>query len=485
VHKAACCMLHACTVINHGVLRAWILFDFAVSMNSGQFVVAGAGGMGPGGPAHATTIASLVGLPNELLHKIFTHLSNRNLLTLAAVCHRLHPLALSTYFSAHGIDPDSLLSSPTLCFTSKRMAALPGFLRMLTRPHVKSIRFVWYGSRPEYVIVREVSRVARWIKMFDDLEELDLEFKDVGFGHLVDMMDFGIPRYPLVGFGAWANALMELLGEIACSPCKRLNIHDTLFNCWPNPTPPSSHAIRRMSKNSRSRTFTGLRSLSLDCSCLFKSEDLIGWTISTLNRSSATLTTLSIVGHCISTRCLALMLPLLCLPLLSNLSISASSLQFSDLVDFLRRHTAITVLQLLNGKLLMDDSPTPSWSLPRLRMLCATAEYVYHLLRGHGRSRFPELDSISIEPKEYDKSRAQNTEKALRAVSQFHGIWGAIARKNKRLNVSITVYAETEGYPNLSTSRYAWPYSRPEIRLHRVDSRHPAQVNHTLRAVAD
>jgi len=189
-HAQVACWRRSGTFIYHGVLEAWILFDFsAFIMNSGHFVV---GGMGPGTPAHATMIASLAGLPNEL-HKIFTSLSTGNLLTLAAVCHRLHLIALSTYLSAHGIDLESLLSSPTLVLTSKQMNALPGLLTMLTRPRAKSVRFVWYGSRPEYTIVDEVSHVARWIEMLDDLEQLDLDFRDVGWGHLVDMSYYGTP----------------------------------------------------------------------------------------------------------------------------------------------------------------------------------------------------------------------------------------------------------------------------------------------------
>jgi hypothetical protein len=473
-------------------------------MNSGVVVV---GGMGPGTPAHAATVASLVGLPNELLHKIFTYLSNLDLLALAATCHRLHLIALSTYFSAHGVDPDSLLSSPNLVLTSEQMPALPGLLCMLIRPRVKSIHFIWYGSRPEFAIVREVSRVARWIKMLDDLEELDLDFKGVSFGDLVDMIDFGIARYPVVGFGVWSLALMELLGEIARSPCQRLYIHDTRYNCWPDPiprsSPPAISYVSSMSETSRPRTFknvkqsfydvfrprnaraapspnpavraegeqdgsSGLQSLHLDCSFLFKSSDLIEWTISTLARSSATLTTLAIVDHGISTKCFAIMLRLLHLPLLSNLSISSSTQRFSDLATFLGRHPAITVLKLLRGKLCQDDSPTPSCNLPCLRTLCATPDYVDHLLRGHGPSWFPEFGSLSIEPRLHS-SNAEDTEKALWALSHFHGAWEAEARKNKWLSLSIAVDPGKAGYLNLSTSRHT---SQPEQQLHRVDSLH-------------
>jgi hypothetical protein len=507
--------------------------------------------MGPGIPAHAITLASLAGLPNELLYKIFTYLSTRDLLTLAAVCHRLRLIALSTYLSAHGINPESLLSSPTLVLTSEQMNALPGLLSMLTRPRAKSVRFVWCGRRSEYTIVNEVSRVARWIKMLDDLEELVLDFTDVGWGHLVDMRDYGTPRYPLVHFEGWSRALMELLSEIARSPCRRLYIHDTRYNCWPNPIPRSSPpAIRtvensrprmvengrpRTAEKSKPRTFNnikqsfydlfrprdvrttpsptpvpspnsapspepapspqpapspdlgaapiraegeqdgspGLQSLWLDCSFLFKSSDLIEWTISTLARSSATLTTLAIVDHGISTKCFTIMLRLLHLPQLSTLSISFGGLRFYDLATFLGRHPAITVLKLLRGRLCHDGFPAPSWNLPRLRTLCATPDYVDHLLRGHGRGWFPELDSISIEYESYDREGSENTEKALWAVSEFCGMWEAEARKNKWLSLSITIDTGFRGYLSLGTSHRT---SRPEQQLHRVGSLHLATI---------
>jgi hypothetical protein len=457
-------------------------------MNSGHIVN---GGMAPGAPAHATTIASLVGLPNELLHEIFTYLSNQYLFTLAAVCHRLHTVALSIYFSAHGIDPEALLSSPTLVLTGKQIAALPGLLRRVVRPRVKSIRFVWYGSlrRPEYVSVYEVLLMARcqWIEVLDGLEEIDLDFNGVSFGDLVYIDCAGPPWQPTASFETRDDVIMVLLRAVACSSCQRLYIRDTPSNCWPNPiprsSPPAIFHVPRTFKNIRQSFYTLLRprgagrqdgtrrlqSLSLDCSFLFKSSHLIEWTISTLSRSSATLTTLSIVSHDISTECFAVTLPLLHLPLLSNLSISASSLLFSDLVKFLRRHPAITMLKFSRGILCHNDTAAPSWNLPRLRTLCATPDYVDHLLRGRRRSWFPELGSIWIEPTIHDSSGAQSTEKALWAVSEFLGTWGAKAR---RLSLSITIDPGNQGYLNLSTSSDTWPHPRPEQRLHRVDTLH-------------
>jgi hypothetical protein len=461
--------------------------------------------------APARAAASLVSLPNEILLRVFIYLPKRTLITLSAVCHRLHQVTLPTYLSACGVDPNALqLSSNTLVFTSRWMAAMTGLMRMFTRPRVKSIRFEWRGGRPEPVIVREVYHVARWIKMLDHLEELELDFNDVGFGHLVDMRDFGIARYPLVGLHGWTKALLELMGEIARSPCQRLYIHDTYSNCWPDPIPRSSfstnnhptlqlphpitHHPPRALKNigqsfynlfrtrstapipvhvagsaaARNRS-PGLQSLQLNCACLFKSSDLIEWIISTLNQSSTTLTSLSIGNKCISTACFTAMLPLLRLPLLSDFSISSSSLEFSDLVDFLTRHPTILKLNLLDGTIRHDDSRIPYWDLPHLQKLSATPDYVELFLRGQSRGWFPELDFISIEPCpwEYD-SHVENTEKALWAVGEF---LNTKARKRRRLSLSITTNPRERGYPNTSISRRN-STSRPDQRLRYIDTLH-------------
>lgn len=130
-------------------------------------------------------------------------------------------------------------------------------------------------------------------------------------------------------------------------------------------------------------------------------QPFLRWTISTISRSSPTLTSLSFKGSPFSCTAWATLLPTLTLPTLQKLTVYSHHLPYPSLSLFLSRHNELKFLDIRKGKLIPGyteyGTAPPSVKnpeLPALEVLKATSDYLSRLEV----SRLPKLVQITIGP---------------------------------------------------------------------------------------
>ena len=123
-------------------------------------------------------MGGLLNLPNELLLLVFVDLDETTLCSLAILSRRVHFLALSVYFSRHGILDLEVSKSLDLC--DDKMDALHG-LRIslfITGIHLKRI-VCKFNYKQKDKLLNQVSGVARLITKLASVEEVTLDFANV------------------------------------------------------------------------------------------------------------------------------------------------------------------------------------------------------------------------------------------------------------------------------------------------------------------
>jgi len=410
---------------------------------------------------------SLLHLPSELTVKILSGLPGSSLTACSSVCWALRQLAIPILLSrAFGVDitePIHLSLNPeSFRYTqgSRQSKSDWALLQLLG-----TLRATANIRRLECTLNSSNFSPRVFPQAFTSLIELIS-------GTLLRHADEVVLRFDIYSetefpskraHAYYVRRVREILDSLATKPFTRLTIEGSRTVCGvctplrqsdfgphskqgplrakslSQSKPARKHFLRRFSDigamqkpeqacNDPPNAVTTLKTVRITNDLAFTPQ-LITWMVSTLNASP--ITALFIGHNKLSTHDWSLFLPLICMPELSEFSLVPHTVFFSDLVDFLSRHTTITSLSLIHGCVQRSRKPNgPSTAsisapdtplrLPLLANLCASSDYISLLLtlkKNHPQpDPFPNLRSVGIVPGS-NKSDLEPFLNALRTMS--------------------------------------------------------------------
>ena len=355
----------------------------------------------------------LLDLPTELLLMIFKYVDEQSLRCLAFLYRPLHYLILPLVLK--GIPDPEHLSSQTLALHNREtMSALPILRRIPSVSSLKRVRCrLTYSPRSAVPSRTETIRNTLGLRF---LVENVTKVEEIWIGLPTDYYD-----------ADWEKAFAELLHAMASKQC-------TSFTtvCYDrNMAHPEfdlqlchfrsffiSPFVRRGRKSDyfvdlnvgKPRNWTAWQLLPLPVLTTFAIESplfiytpFLDWTLSTLHRSSSSITTLHL-SHLASRKQWAQILPRITLFTLADFKIVSADLAFIDLMRFISRHLTITTLYFLQYSSISIPQSMPirlrikKIAMPNLTILSASPTFI-HFLLGPGTGaqyRFPLLQAVEI-----------------------------------------------------------------------------------------
>jgi hypothetical protein len=399
---------------------------------------------------HVQRHTTFVDLPTELILLIAQDLGNVDLVSLAVLCRRLHHIALPIYFKRHGVQ--DIRGNLKVAFVN---GYLPGLKVALSLDSAREMEFMFPNSPHLHRNMREA---AHLITRFTKLDEVRLNFWNL------TCRQSG--RSPQVAnsqpdITALTPRFRELLDAIHAKSCTSFGVFHGRIEMDPGQSFDLAREMKTTSnvniitslirkanlgaKGSdwRSPEFPGpplssLRTFHFESDLLLL-QPLLNWTFQTLARSSRSLVELSLRDLCLKTGDWAYLLPHISLPSLATLNLSTASLDFSDLVLFLKRHSHIRLLSLRGGQLCTGHEtpePLPAGLFLALRRLRGPADYMVHLLRNN--KHFPRLVDIDIRPlkcSSYPEAHLARQNDALALVAK-------LVPASKRIRITIALFRE-------------------------------------------
>jgi hypothetical protein len=335
-----------------------------------------------GNPATAAQqgeATQLIHFPNELLILIFQEAPCNDLVSLAAVSHRLHDLALEVLFKRHNIDTTS--KDISLGLKHNTIGGLPGLAIALSVANA-SLTHLHCDLTTKFdsptTMIREARELTRFVSKLAGVQQVSLQL-----------------MHPLIS--EWEEVLLELLDTILLKSCTSLSVKNLESSTYSGgersepPFPPLAWPASAVLACFR-YFFEKPRPISRLTSCNIQTlpRFLIPFYENALNTSS--ITSLSF-KHIFNAKEWAAFSEKIYLPNLEHLAITHGALNTQSLETFLIRHSSIVSLDLRHNSLMPLHPPRlPRGILPRLAKLQTSPDYLTRYFPDMG--TFPAMVSI-------------------------------------------------------------------------------------------
>lgn len=321
-------------------------------------------------------------LPNELLIHVFQDLPRNELVSLAAVSHRLHALALEVLFKRHSID----ITSKDISLGPKKntIDGLPGLGIALSVVNT-SLRYLHCDLTTKFdspnSMVCEARELARFISKLAEVQQVSLQ-----------LMHPPIPE--------WEDAVLELFDTILLKSCTSLSVKNLESSTYAGSEPSSTLPPLTWPA---SVALAGFRYFFeppkptprlITCSIQALPRFLRPFYERALNESSITSLSFKNIFNAQEWAAFSAKLDL---PNLEHLSITHSALLTQPLETFLIRHSSINSLDFRHNSLMPPhDAPhpprLPKRILPQLAKLQTSPDYLTRYFPDTG--TFPAMASI-------------------------------------------------------------------------------------------
>jgi hypothetical protein len=163
-------------------------------------------------------------LPNEILLLVVALLLERDLLSLALSCSRLHTLALLEYLARCNVHHDPESKSLTLFGSVDGIIALPALRMALFVTHIQTLQCSFQEVPELNKFLESVRELRRLVSKMSGLEQVTIDFSNVIFGEVL-WMDTTVTHMQYSS--DWYQAVGELLDAIADKcPCTSFTLQD-------------------------------------------------------------------------------------------------------------------------------------------------------------------------------------------------------------------------------------------------------------------
>ncbi|KAJ3517741.1 hypothetical protein NLJ89_g298 [Agrocybe chaxingu] len=342
---------------------------------------------------------TLTDLPVELLDEIAQQLDNVSLIHFSLICKCTHQVGLHLFFSRNKI------GNPTAGWVSvSSTAPVETLWALRVSLFVQHLQGIYYSFRPHRDIMQEVDELMCLLRRLSSVTSIHI--------HAVGSLFFNYRQEAQLGEKKLFEKWTSLLDLALQKGCARLQVHtgslltlrhgkntgvSPLVSAFELYIPYHAKGLRPSRRRKEEPTYR-LQEVTLG-SDMHLQGPFLPRTLSTLRRSSSTLTRLSVDLNTVSTASWKFFLRSLLLQALLDLSLVKSShnsdncrLEFVDLSFFLSRHPSIVYLELAGAVPAKSSSKPPK--LPHLASVKAQVSYLTWILGKRDQESFPRLHRV-------------------------------------------------------------------------------------------